>query len=65
MTPKEKAEDLFITFYQRYPDSIYSNEGAKIEAKFCALVVIDEVISALMGYDFYYWNDVKNELDKL
>jgi len=28
-------------------------------------VVIDEVISALMGYDFYYWNDVKNELDKL
>jgi len=65
MTPKEKAEDLFVTFYQRYDDSIYSNESAKIEAKYCALVVIDEVMSALMGYDFYFWHEVKTELDKL
>ena len=65
MTPKEKAEDLFVTFYQRYDDSIYSNEGAKIEAKYCALVVIDEVMNALMGYDFYFWHEVKTELDKL
>jgi hypothetical protein len=65
VTPKEKAEDLFVTFYQRYDDSIYSNEGAKTEAKYCALVVIDEVMSALMGYDFYFWHEVKTELDKL
>ena len=65
MTPKEKAEDLFVTFYQRYPDVIYTDEGAKMEAKYCALVVIDEVISALKGYDFYFWHEVKTELDKL
>jgi hypothetical protein len=65
MTPKDKAEDLFVTFYQRYSDSIYSNEGAKIEAKYCALVVVDEVMSALMGYDFYYWQEVKQEIEKL
>ena len=35
------------------------------EAKYCALVVIDEVMSALMGYDFYFWHEVKTELDKL
>jgi hypothetical protein len=71
VTPKEKAEDLFVTFYQRYDDSIYSNEGAKTEAKFCALICVDEVLNhhsqeqGLYRIDRYYWQEVKNELDKL
>ena len=65
MTPKDKAEDLFVTFYQRFPDSIYSNEGAKTEAKWFALNTVDEVMKALNGYDFYYWQQVKQEIEKL
>jgi len=65
MTPKEKAEDLFITFYQRYPDSIYSNEGAKMEAKFCALFCVDEILHTCVESMMYYWQEVKNELNKL
>jgi len=65
MTPKEKAEDLFVTFYQRLPDYVYSDDGAKKEAKEFALIVVDEVMLALNGYDFYYWQQVKQEIQKL
>jgi hypothetical protein len=71
MTPKEKAEDLFITFYQRYPDVIYTDEGAKIEAKFCALFCVDEILNNYYknhfktGKKIDYWIEVKNELNKL
>lgn len=67
MTPKEKAEDLFITFYQRYPDVIYTDEGAKIEAKFCALFCVDEIRDKvpLISDIQQYWIEVKNELNKL
>jgi hypothetical protein len=44
MTPKEKAEDLFVTFYQRLPDSVYSDDGAKHEAKQFSLIAVDELI---------------------
>ena len=65
MTPKEKAEDLFVTFYQRLPDSVYSDDGAKHEAKQCSLIAVDQVMLALNGYDFYYWQQVKQEIEKL
>jgi hypothetical protein len=82
MTPKEKAEDLFLTFYQRLPDSVYSDDGAKHEAKQCALITVDEILQAEsslwekasnMAYrlsyeqttDFTYWQQVKQEIEKL
>jgi hypothetical protein len=66
MTPKEKAEDLFVTFYQRLPDSVYSNNGAKSEAKQCALICCNEVLG-YMGADrgTAFWNEVKQEIEKL
>jgi hypothetical protein len=75
-SPKEKAGKLFVTYYQRFPDSIYSNEGAKAEAKYCALVVVDAIIKECYNWNgsdnvqwetnrFDYWNEVKQEIDKL
>ena len=73
-SPKEKAEDLFVTYYQRFPDSIYSNEGAKTEAKYCALIAVNECIELHfnlngdtngIGESFKFWNEVKEEIEKL
>ena len=65
ISPKDKALDLFVKFYERYPASSYSNEAATIEAKHCALVAVDEIMSELIGYDFYYWQEVRKEIEKL
>ena len=77
-SPKDKAEDLFVTYYQRFPDSIYSNEGAKAEAKWFASNTVDEIINTLNSdirdldvrgnilLDLIeYWREVKQEIDKL
>jgi hypothetical protein len=75
-SPKDKAGELFVTYYQRFPDSIYSNEGAKAEAKYCALVVVDEIIKECYNWNgsdnvqwetnrFDYWNEIKQEIEKL
>jgi hypothetical protein len=73
-SPKDKAEDLFVTYYQRFPDSIYSNEGAKAEAKYCALIAVNECIELHfnlngdtngIGESFKFWHEVKQEIDKL
>lgn len=77
-SPKYKAEDLFVTYYQRFPDSIYSNEGAKAEAKWFASNTVDEIINTLnrdirdldvrgnILLDLIeYWREVKQEIDKL
>ena len=74
MTPFEKATDLLVTFMERFPDGEYSQEAAKSEAKFCAGIVIDEILSLkmihVMGHDdqfneYGYWEQVKQELKKL
>ena len=73
MTPKEKADDLFVKYYERLPDDIYSNEGAKSEAKQYALIAVNEIIkqyttqlvqlklNSIIGY----WQEVKQEIQKL
>ena len=73
MTTKEKATDLFIKYYQRLPDDTYSNEGAKSEAKQCALIAVDEIQKLpSIGYShksdasqYDYWQEVKQEIEKL
>lgn len=52
MTPKEKAQDIFVKYYERLPDSIYSNYAAKMEAKHFSLIAVDEIIESYKGiYD--------------
>ncbi len=62
MTPKEKAEELVDKF--NLPSGLMS-----IERKQCALIAIDEVIDNIeddyMHYELDWWQEVKQEINKL
>jgi hypothetical protein len=79
MTPKEKAEELVHKFkkYSYYPttndDVLFVNELNK-NAQQCALIAVDEILSDYKNYLLHenteykglmYWNEVKQELEKL
>jgi len=59
MTPKEKAKELVEKFYFDYD-----------RAKECALIAVDEILNhhsqeqGLYRIDTYYWQQVKNEINK-
>jgi hypothetical protein len=62
MTPKEKAQQLFDKYFE------VTNNYYK--AKECALIAVDEIMNVIIGsYDYelekIYWQDVKNEIEKL
>ena len=59
MTPKEKAQELVNKYLQVY-------DGRVIQAKQCALIAVDEILSAI-GFNINdeYWFEVKQELEKL
>ena len=71
MTPKYKAEELFTKIYQELPfedTDFYKNDEA---AKNCALIAVDEIITAL---EEHQWQNrhviedyklIKEELKKL
>jgi hypothetical protein len=67
MTPKEKAEELVDKMYQELPDH-YDDHN---QAKRCALIAVDEIIKDQNGDDTtignktWWWNQVKNEIEKL
>ena len=75
MTPKEKADELFEKFNN--PDTTY--HPYVHNAQQCALIAVDEIIEALLEYDirnatyelqnmdrdFNYWEQVKQEIEKL
>jgi hypothetical protein len=73
MTPKEKALNLFKRMY-----AVHSNSASDITffiAKGCALIAVDEIIKTdiLIDEDTYvmtpsylqYWEQVKQEIEKL
>ena len=65
MTPKEKAYELIIKF-QLKPEGIN-----KELAKRCALIAVDELIKYVQpdpsfpGYNEWFWEEVKQEIEKL
>tara|TARA_R110000868_G_scaffold321578_2_gene582599 strand:- start:1453 stop:1650 length:198 start_codon:yes stop_codon:yes gene_type:complete len=65
MTPKEKAEELVHKFYWR--ETIHNT--SIINSKRCALIAVDEIEKALTNYDmdleFRFWEQVKQEIEKL
>jgi hypothetical protein len=71
MTPEEKAEELV----NRVSECGEDNEMYIETAKKCALIAIDELIlstcvssrvqSDFINYDRQYWQEVKQEIEKL
>lgn len=75
MTPKEKAIQLrdkyiFTAFNvdEDYKDFIFK---ILIQAKYCTLIAVDEIISShmidgIIDYEVHiYWDEVKQEIEKL
>jgi len=64
MTPKEKAEELVNKFLISTPIGFHIDD-----AKQCALIAVDEIIKLpiAIGIDdlITYWEEVKQELEKL
>lgn len=70
MTPQEKA----LKLYDIYMDEMIEKEAYFVEsaAKQCALLAVDEIISAIDWHEFEtpnkeieYWQEVKTEIEKL
>lgn len=59
MTPKEKANELVDKFIQTNGNAFFAKE--------CALIAVDEILSAyLLDLDeIEYWIAVKKEIEKL
>jgi hypothetical protein len=62
MSPKEKAMELFDKYY----NAIVEHWDAGTVSKQCALIAVDEIISAI-GFSVMdeYWQEVKEEIEKL
>lgn len=77
MTSKEKAEELFVKFSDIEHLGVYGNYNGTWEwssslwrqqAKECALIAVDEILSnkdLINHLDFEWWQEVKQEINKL
>jgi hypothetical protein len=61
MRPKEKAQELLNNFYQ----AIDGHWNQVPVSKQCALIAVDEIISLVGRYTNNYWQEVKQEIEKL
>lgn len=73
MTPKEKAKELFEKCMQPI-DGLHKYPMCNDTAKQCALIAVDEIIDVLVDLSFgeftfindvVYWQEVKQEIEKL
>ena len=64
MTPKEKAEQLVhrMMYKIQWKKEKYHT---LMEAKDCALIVVDECLHTCVESMLYYWQEVKEEIEKL
>ena len=81
MTPKEKALELVNKFWKSCYDKHDIAKLVKADAKHCALIAVDELIKYhddlmdVVRYElpsnivavipYKYWDDVKQEIEKL
>jgi hypothetical protein len=63
MTPKEKARDLFNSYWYCLLESDISQRD--YYCKQCALIAVDECLHTCVESMIYYWNEVKHEIEKL
>jgi hypothetical protein len=63
MTPQEKAIKLVIKFSNYACWGRFEDEDENLQnSKKCALIAVEELIEAT---DYYYWTEVKKEIEKL
>ena len=60
MTPREKAKEL-VEKYVQYTPVEFEYEYAKN----CALIAVDEILSLVPLVDRDFWQEVKQEIEKL
>jgi hypothetical protein len=68
MTPKEKAKELLLKFM-----AIQFGDFPTTDAKQCALIAVDEIIElayweymeSMGGKEKKFWQEVKQEIEKL
>jgi hypothetical protein len=67
MTPAEKAKELLDKYWIYLRANLLYDDEVKEDAKHCALIAVDEIINTRMsGVEFfYYWQEVKQEIQKL
>jgi hypothetical protein len=71
MTPKEKAHELINKLLLYSDDGDLKNINWKIRnAKQCALIAVDEILKVLCTphkneSEYMYWQEVKQEIEKL
>lgn len=69
MTAEEKAEELFNKFHLEVLDRDGTSAMNGFEAKQCALIAVDEILQVVedncLEYDDNYWQEVKQEIEKL
>ena len=73
MTPKEKAQEIYnklVVNIQRYDE--YVDDRSKFKTIQCALIAVEEIKEAIFWHPFEspnfeleYWQEVKNEINKL
>ena len=63
MTPKEKAKELYESFAPNVRWKL-GQEDFRDRAKRCAVIAVDEILSAIGEYTVY-WEEVKEEIEKL
>jgi hypothetical protein len=59
MTPQEKAYEI----WQKMMNADLLVDS--ISAKQCALVAVDEVLNVIDNFEMIYWEEVKQEIEKL
>lgn len=73
MAPRDKAREL-VNSFTKYSESGIDNsiKTIKSNAKKCALIAVDEIIDVLHPDNwniekdmYYYWKDVKEEINNL
>jgi len=73
MTPKEKAQELVLKYLRLKRHKMFNGWWHKMISKECALIAVDEIISAdwyIPTFEDYkkwtsYWKEVKQEIVKL
>ena len=63
MTPQEQAKELFQTFFDNMPTA--SNASVYLISKECALIAVNELIKHCSDVNSWYWEEVKQEIEKL